>query len=170
MEIMDISTLLSTTGNSIGVIIGAISAGGGLGFVFARKAYRKRQNNEADNVAIEGLKQANSDIRQDNTRLRELLEAERKRNAEAEEHKDAKIEQLYDEKNEEREGRVTAESGFCSHFGCMCRKPAIGQGREWIEEHKNDPGLGVDYLPINMLMKQYGERKKAGEFEPKNEE
>lgn len=161
MEIMDISTLLSTTGNSIGVIIGAISAGGGLGFVFARKAYRKRQNNEADNVAIEGLKQANSDIRQDNTRLRELLEAERKRNAEAEEHKDAKIEQLYDEKNEEREGRVTAESGFCRHFGCACREPAIGQGREWIEAHKNEPALGVDYLPINQLMQKLGDKRKA---------
>lgn len=166
---MDLSTIMNSAGTVIGAFATLLTAGGGLGFLIARKAYRKKQNNEADNVAIEGLKQANADIRQDNTRLRELLEQERKRNAEAEEHKDAKIEKLYDEKNIEREGRVTAESGFCCHFGCMCRKPAIGQGREWIEEHKDDPGLGVDYLPINMLIKQYGDRKKSGEFEAKPE-
>lgn len=168
---MDISTILNSAGGIITAFATLLTAGGGLGFLIARKAYRKQKNNEADNIAIEGLKQANEDIRKDNARLRELLETERSRNAEAEAHKDAKIEKLYDEKNEEREGRVTAESGFCRHFGCMCREPAIGQGREWIEAHKDEPALGVDYLPINMLIKQYGERKKRGDFDiTENEE
>lgn len=147
-------------------IAGLVSAGGTLlgasgGFFFARKAYRKKQNNEADNVAIKGLEEANQDLRQDNQRLREQLDKERSRNEDAESRKDKKIEELYDQKNEEREGRVTAESGFCRHFGCACREPAIGQGREWIEAHKEEPALGVDYLPINQLMLKLGDKRKA---------
>lgn len=156
---MDLTGIAAIIG-SAGAIIGASG-----GFFFARKAYRKRQNNEADNVAITGLEQANKDLREDNNRLRGQLDRERTRNEEAEARKDAKIEQLYDEKNEEREGRVTAESGFCRHFGCACREPAIGQGREWIEAHKNEPALGVDYLPINQLMLKLGERRKAKQTE-----
>ena len=126
---------------------------------------KKQENVKADNAAIDGMKSATADLREDNTRLREQLEHERARNEQLEAQKDARINQLLDDKDLEREGRVTAEQGYCRHFGCVLREPAIGQGREWIEAHRNDPAMGVDYLPINQLLTKYGfdKRKKKEE-------
>ena len=73
------------------------------------------------------------------------------------------IDRLLDEKDLEREGRVAAEQGYCRHFGCVLREPAIGQGREWLESHKADPAMGADYLPINQLLMKYGQEKKTKE-------
>ena len=129
------------------------------------KVDKKQKNAEADNTAIEGYKAAVGDLRTDNARLRdELLEAKRKYGEELD-LKDKRIAELFDEKDREREGRVTAEQGYCRHFGCMLREPAVGQGREWLKSHKGDPVLGIDYLPINQLLKRYGQLKKEEECE-----
>lgn len=152
---MNFGEILTAAAPFVGVLLG----GSGIGFLIARKAYLKLKNNEADNVAIEGLKQSNADLRADNQRLREQLDKERARNADAEARKDAKIEALYDEKNAEKEARVTAETGFCCHYGCACRKPAIGQGREWLAAHKDNPSLGVDFTPIDDLIQSIKRQK-----------
>ncbi|MCR5352402.1 MAG: hypothetical protein K6E35_07940, partial [Bacteroidales bacterium] len=59
---------------------------------------------------------------------------------------------------------------MCIHLGCALRRPAQGQGAEWLRDHKEDPALGVDYLPINQLIKVYGEEKRAKEREQEQSE
>jgi hypothetical protein len=144
----------------ISIITGAFSLLGGLGLgrLLFYKANSKKANAEADNLAIEGFKETVKSLTEDNNRLRSQND-----------QKDAKIERLLDDKDLEREGRVAAEQGYCRHFGCVLREPAIGQGREWLEAHRNDPAMGADYLPINQLMKKYGQDKKA-KVETKEEE
>lgn len=143
-------------------IIGLIEVGALLPFFFIR-VDKKKKNAEADNTAIEGYKSAVADLREDNARLRAQLIDQEKASAVKMDCKDKRIAELFDEKDHEREGRVTAEQGYCRHFGCVMREPAIGQGREWLESHKGDPALGIDYLPINMLLKRYGQLKKEEE-------
>lgn len=41
---------------------------------------------------------------------------------------------------------------MCVHMGCIGRLPGAGQGDLWYDEHKGDPYLGADYLPINRIM------------------
>lgn len=53
----------------------------------------------------------------------------------------------------------------CKHMGCGAREPIPGQGRLWYEQHKDDISLGIDYLPINQIIRQYGERKRRMEMQ-----
>lgn len=131
-------------------IVGALD----LGRILFFKANKKKANAEADNIAIEGLKNSIS-----------TLEARVAADQEAMERKDAKVEALYDEKNTYREDLASAQTLMCVHMGCAARKPAHGQGAEWLRDHKSDPSLGVDYLPINQLMKLYGKQKAEKEKE-----
>ncbi|MBO4571184.1 MAG: hypothetical protein J5699_04595 [Bacteroidales bacterium] len=138
----------------IAIISGFFSLAGGLGLgkLIFYGPNKKKANAEADNLAIEGFKETVKSLTEDNNRLRAQEEA-----------KDAKIDRLLDEKDLEREGRVAAEQGYCRHFGCVLREPAVGQGREWLEAHKADPAMGADYLPINQLLQKYGQEKKTKE-------
>ena len=119
-----------------------------LGRVLFFKANKKKANAEADNVAIEGMEKTIA-----------ALEKRISDDADAMERKDAKIEKMYDEKNALREDLASAQTMMCVHMGCAARKPAQGQGAEWLRDHKEDPSLGVDYLPINQLIKLYGKQK-----------
>jgi len=136
------------------IVIAALGAVGvlDLGRIIFFKANRKKANAEADNIAIEGLK---------NTI--ETLEGRVASDQASLERKDAKIEALYDEKNAYREDLASCQTLMCIHLGCALRRPAQGQGAEWLRDHKEDPALGVDYLPINQLIKEYGEEKRARE-------
>lgn len=58
---------------------------------------------------------------------------------------------------------------ICKHMGCSLREPIPGQGRVWFDQNKSDISLGVDYLPINQLMVQYGERRKQERLEAKGQ-
>ncbi|MCR5841972.1 MAG: hypothetical protein K6G86_07835 [Bacteroidales bacterium] len=118
------------------------------------KERKKKEGSEADNIAIKGLKESIV-----------TLESRIASDQEAMERKDAKIEALYDEKNTYREDLASSQTLMCVHLGCAARKPAQGQGAEWLRDHKSDPSLGVDYLPINQLMKLYGKQKAEKEKE-----
>lgn len=132
------------------IVIAALGLVGALdlGRVLFFKANKKKANAEADNVAIEGMEKTIA-----------ALEKRISDDADAMERKDAKIEKMYDEKNALREDLASAQTMMCVHMGCAARKPAQGQGAEWLRDHKEDPSLGVDYLPINQLIKLYGKQK-----------
>ncbi len=129
-----------------------------LGRILFFRANKKKANAEADNIVIEGMERT---IAAMTSRIDSDEEAMRR--------KDAKIEELYNEKNALREDLASAQTLMCIHMGCAVRKPVRGQGAEWLRDHKNDPALGVDYLPINQLIRQYGEQKKKKEGEANEE-
>lgn len=127
-------------------IVGALD----LGRILFFKANKKKANAEADNIVIEGMEKT---IAAMTSRIDSDEDAINRR--------DAKIEALYDEKNKLREDLASAQTLMCIHMGCAVRKPVRGQGAEWLRDHRDDPALGVDYLPINQLMKLYGDEKRA---------
>lgn len=139
------------------IVIAALGAFGvvDLGHFIFFRANKKKANAEADNLVIDGMEKTIA-----------ALSARVKADEEAMERKDNKIEQLYDDKNTFREDLVSAQTLMCVHMGCVLRKPAQGQGAEWFERHKADPALGVDYLPINQLMRLYGDEKKTKDKKP----
>lgn len=58
-----------------------------------------------------------------------------------------------------RKNYYTAALHLCLHLGCALRQPVHGKGMNVIEKKSEDSELGVDFLPINMLLKKYGEQK-----------
>lgn len=77
------------------------------------------------------------------------------------------IEQLRKERDAEHERNIakdesiaTLQTLICKHMGCSLREPISGQGRKWFEENKEDVSLSLDFLPINQLMRQYGDKKR----------
>lgn len=129
-------------------IVGAFD----LGRIMFFKANKKKANAEADNIVIEGMEKTIA-----------AMSSRIESDEEAMNRKDAKIEELYEEKNRTREDLASAQTLMCIHMGCAVRKPVRGQGAEWLRDHKSDPALGVDYLPINQLIRQYGETKKRND-------
>lgn len=126
----------------ITAVIGAL-AGGGLTAVFLIP----QRKNEA---IIKNLEQIIKDLRED---------AE-SRKAEKEEYK-SDLEHSRSERNDLMEENTSVKFLMCVHMGCGMRAPAAGRGDNWYHEHKNDPALGVDYLPVNQLLKMYGMKKKS---------
>lgn len=60
-----------------------------------------------------------------------------------------------------KEDRQLAALHMCLHMGCAARRPESGKGSKWLEKHRDDIALDVDYLPLNMIIKHYGEKKEA---------
>ena len=140
------------------IIVAVLGTFGVLDFgrILFFKERKKKEGSEADNIAIDGMEKTIAS-----------MEKRMAADAEAMDKKDAKIESLYDEKNELREDLASAQTLMCIHMGCALRKPARGQGAEWLRDHKSDPALGVDYLPVNQLMKKYGREKAEKQEEAK---
>jgi len=74
--------------------------------------------------------------------------------------KDRRFEELFVECQDIRSEATAAENFMCVHLGCGMRKPIHGQGRKWYATHREDFALGADYMPVNVLLKKYGELKK----------
>ena len=129
-------------------IVGAFD----LGRILFFKANKKKANAEADNIVIEGMEKT---IAAMSSRIESDEETMNRR--------EAKAAGLQEEKNRTREDLASAQTLMCIHMGCAVRKPVRGQGAEWLRDHKSDPALGVDYLPINQLIRQYGETKKRND-------
>jgi len=77
------------------------------------------------------------------------------------------IEQLRHERDEEHarsiakdESIATLQTLICKHMGCSIREPISGQGRKWFDDNKEDVSLALDFLPINQLMRRYGDKKR----------
>ena len=88
--------------------------------------------------------------------------------------KDARIEEVLQQNIAIRSEATSAELLMCVNLGCPLRKPVQGQGKKWYETHQDDPNIGANYLPVNVLLKVYGKRKAAlleeAEEEAKNDE
>ena len=124
--------------------------GGGLVGIVTIPQMRKKGDIENESLATETLRNTITELRVDNER------------------KDVKIAQLEDKnaitvgKYEDKcEESATAKSMMCIHLGCSLRDPLLGQGDSWLETHKDDMSLSVDFLPVNVLMKRLGEKRKA---------
>ena len=75
-------------------------------------------------------------------------------------NKDARIEEVLQQNIAIRSEATSAELLMCVNLGCPLRKPVQGQGKKWYEAHQDDPNIGANYLPVNVLLKMYGDRKK----------
>ena len=124
--------------------------GGGLVAIFTLRAARKKANAEADNAAIEPLKQAINILAEQLDRANKTIEEKNTIIEQKTQHEFVlanKLTALYDD--------------MCVHKGCKIRKPHQGQGQRWYEDHKDDPSLGCDYLSIETLLKQWRARNGA---------
>lgn len=74
--------------------------------------------------------------------------------------KDAKLEEVLHQNIALKGEATSAELMMCVNLGCPLRKPVQGQGKRWYEAHQDDPNIGANYTPINMLLKMYGDRKR----------
>lgn len=142
--------------NIIMTLIGAL-AGGGIVVLATLPQIRKKAEGEADSAALQPLKEANEIIRE---QLREANEREqdmedRKRAITAE--KDA----LYERLIAIREESAIIKQYICVHGGCQLRKPGKGLGPKYFDTHREDFEMTIDNLPVNVLLKEYGERKKT---------
>jgi len=114
---------------------------------------------EADNAAVAPMRDALEMLRQ------QLLDS-----GQREAEKDATIERLREEKDDLIGQASSVKATMCVHMGCALRDPLLGQGDQWYETHKNDPTLGVDYLPFTTLMKRYREEGRIRENELEKDE
>lgn len=119
------------------------------------KADAEKAKVEADTAMLQPLRDT---IEVLSNQLRESNERENAKDeliAHIREEKDSLHEQLI-EKTEEN---ATIKQLLCVHGGCVVRKPIRGRGDNWYDTYKNDPSLGIDSLPINQLLREYGKIK-----------
>ena len=133
---MDWVTLVSS--------IGTFIVGGGLVALVTIPAARKKANAEADNAAIEPLKQAISILNDQIKTAHETIEA-----------KDKIIEQKTQHEILLTNKLTAIFDDMCIHKGCKLRKPHQGQGQRWYEDHSDDPTLGCDFLSVETLLKKW---------------
>lgn len=135
--------------------------GGGLVAIFTVPAAVKKAKIENESLAIGPLQTTISllheEIKRKETRIQEL-EAEREETDQKHTEKLNSCVEKYENKCEES---ATAKSMMCVHLGCSLRDPLLGQGDAWLETHKEDISLGVDYTPVNVLMKRLGLKRKV---------
>ena len=96
---------------------------------------------ENDSKAVETLKEVIDE-------LRESLEIKSKELKEKEDIIDSL-----------KEDKYIAANHLCLHMGCVLRRPDSGMGARWLELNRERTTLDVDYMPINMLLKDYGANK-----------
>lgn len=137
-----------------------------LGRIIFFKSSKKQAEGEADSAAVAPLKEANEILRHQlvaaNERERELVESNNTLQD--------KIEKR-DENIANLSAKVaTIEGLLCIHGGCQLRQPIRGKGRDWYDEHKESSDFGIDCKSCNVLMKEYGERKKTENNNKNNEE
>jgi len=135
--------------NIIMALIGLVSGGGLMGLL-TLKQKRKMGDVEVFLGNIEALKNIIEQLQLENKRKDELLTQYGKNR---EDHA-----RRYEEKAEESAKLKTL---MCVHLGCSLRDPLLGQGGDWMEQHRDDISLGVDYTPINVLMSRLGKKRKT---------
>ncbi len=74
-------------------------------------------------------------------------------------NKDARIEEVLQQNIAIRSEATSAELLMCVNLGCYLRRPAQGQGKMWYDTHSGSADMGANYIPLNVLMKLYGEKK-----------
>lgn len=131
--------------------LGAFLTGGGLIQFLHVQADKRKADAEADqaeeqtdSIAIDALNKTIVTLKDDNQAKLDIIKVN-----------DVKIEDLYNSLIELRNENTAAKLLMCVHLGCGLRKPVSGQGKSWYEQHKDEPSLGADYLPINQLLRAY---------------
>ena len=135
-------------------ILGIMDAGL-LGRLIFFKASKKKADAEAEGVkedndakAVETLEKAIEQMGKQNDNYLQLIDKLR-----------FELETKHNIIIDKDESIATLQTLICKHMGCSVREPISGQGRKWFENYKEDISLGVDYMPINQLMRHYGDRK-----------
>lgn len=142
-------------------------AGGGLIAIFTVPAAIRKAKIENESLAIGPLRETNTQLREEIARKdaqNQALEEKYQAALAKGEEKQAATMKRYEDKCEES---ATAKSMMCIHLGCSLRDPLLGQGDTWLQDHQDDISLGVDYTPINVLMKRLGERRR---YQQQNED
>lgn len=134
-------------------VVGVVDLGS---LIFFRSS-KKQAEGKADSAAVAPLKEANEILRQ------QLVEANEREKAMA--GMNETLQNKCDERDEKIDKLIakvaTIEGLLCVHGGCQLREPIRGKGKDWYEEHKDNSDFGIDCKSCNVLMKEYGERRRA---------
>ena len=132
-------------------IMGGFIGGGGLTALFTLKFSRKKAGADADNAAITALNNAITtmtgidsskddeiaDLKAENTELRQ------------------QIGKLQAHLADKRCECTTKGYYMCVHQGCSLRRPALGRGKTFFDEHKDEVDFGADFYTVEELMRAY---------------
>lgn len=120
------------------------------------RSNRKKAAAEADTSAQEPLIRSLAELRTDIQTYREKNDALEDKLDKVEAEKDA----LHQELLESREEGAVVKGMMCIHGACPLRDPLRGMGSAWIESHKDDMSLGMDNLPLEVLLDRNNKRLK----------
>lgn len=137
----------------ITAVLSAVAGGGG-GWWLTAKQQRKRADADTASVEVESQVKVIASLSEQNEKL-----------AKANEELLHKISEVTEKLLNKKAENLTAATAACFHFGCTLRKPILGCGKDWMEKHKGDPFLLVDYLTFEELIRN-AKKAKA----PKQEE
>ncbi len=136
-------------------LAGAVGGGGIVEFLHW-KANKRKANAEATKAEAEA-----GDTRIDAmSKLVDQMQEQEDKYINLINDKDARIEAVLRDNIALKSEATSAELLMCVNLGCPLRKPVQGQGKKWYETHQDDPNIGANYTPINVLLKMYGDRKK----------
>lgn len=137
-------------------LAGAVGGGGIVELLHWRSNKRKaaaeatKAEAEAGDTRIDAMSKLVDQMQEQEDKYIELIN-----------NKDARIEEVLQQNIAIRSEATSAELLMCVNLGCPLRKPVQGQGKKWYEAHQDDPNIGANYLPVNVLLKMYGKRKAA---------
>ena len=137
-------------------LAGAVGGGGIVEILHWRSNKRKaaaeatKAEAEAGDTRIDAMSKLVDQMQEQEDKYIELIN-----------NKDARIEEVLQQNIAIRSEATSAELLMCVNLGCPLRKPVQGQGKKWYEAHQDDPNIGANYLPVNVLLKMYGRRKAA---------
>lgn len=143
--------------------------GGGLVAIVTVPSAIRKAKIENESLATGPLKETNAQLRAEIERIETKYQALEVKYEETVAKSEAKIQACVDRYENKCEESATAKSMMCVHLGCSLRDPLLGQGDSWLEAHRDDISLGVDYTPVNVLMKRLGAKRKAQEKEESND-
>ena len=152
---MDWLTILSS-------LSGGAFAGSGITSLLHARANRRKANAEAS--------QSEAQVKSTDTQTKSAeidalnkiiasLQEERDHYLKSADDKEKRIESLVNENINLREQIATSNFLICSHLGCAGKNPLQGLGGQWYQDHKDDPALGADYDPINIILKKLGKKR-----------
>lgn len=136
-------------------LAGAVGGGGIVEILHWRSNKRKaaaeatKAEAEAGDTRIDAMSKLVDQMQEQEDKYIELIN-----------NKDARIEEVLQQNIAIRSEATSAELLMCVNLGCPLRKPVQGQGKKWYEAHSDSPDIGANYIPINVLLKMYGDRKK----------
>lgn len=128
----------------IEIALGLIG-GGIIGRFLRLKADTRKAGAEADNTAIDGL----------NATIQQLAGQLAARDEDIKE-RDAKIDALTADLTSKQNECTTKGYYMCVHQGCKLRRPTLGRGHQYFDQHRAEQDFGADFTPVEELLDNYG--------------